>query len=194
MWKYLQKCDTWLFPNSIYCGLEWFHHFLPHSYFVFLLNFLEERKAIIRILSYQSFQRDIHHQVMREVLLIKYYVNIVFREMQVIMRQIKSCQGMNRPVCYRLKDRLKILKYRGWQMEAIYLISQTHISLKSCKTSFARELRKRCSSLCQWVLNFVERGTASLFMDVWYQSTQPAITCSKLTIETLEKGVKYVQS
>ena len=24
--------------------------------------------------------------------------------------------------------------------------------------------------------------------------THPAITCSKLTIETLEKGVKYVQS
>ena len=24
--------------------------------------------------------------------------------------------------------------------------------------------------------------------------TQPAITCSKLTIETIEKGVKYVQS
>ena len=25
-------------------------------------------------------------------------------------------------------------------------------------------------------------------------STQPAFTCSKLTIETLEQGVKYVQS
>ena len=29
---------------------------------------------------------------------------------------------------------------------------------------------------------------------VWMASTQPAITCSKLTIETLEEGVKYVQS
>ena len=28
---------------------------------------------------------------------------------------------------------------------------------------------------------------------VWY-SSQPAITCSNLTIETLEQGVKYVQS
>ena len=27
----------------------------------------------------------------------------------------------------------------------------------------------------------------------WYTS-QPAFTCSKLTIETLEQGVKYVQS
>ena len=26
------------------------------------------------------------------------------------------------------------------------------------------------------------------------QLTQPAITCSELTIETLEQGVKYVQS
>ena len=27
-----------------------------------------------------------------------------------------------------------------------------------------------------------------------FRSTQPAITCSKLTIETLEQDVKYVQS
>ena len=26
------------------------------------------------------------------------------------------------------------------------------------------------------------------------EPTQPAITCSKLTIETLEQGVKYIQS
>ena len=26
------------------------------------------------------------------------------------------------------------------------------------------------------------------------EASQPAITCSKLTIETLEQGVKYVQS
>ena len=26
------------------------------------------------------------------------------------------------------------------------------------------------------------------------QTTQPTITCSKLTIETVEQGVKYVQS
>ena len=28
----------------------------------------------------------------------------------------------------------------------------------------------------------------------WSVTPQPAITCSKLTIETLEQGVKYVQS
>ena len=27
-----------------------------------------------------------------------------------------------------------------------------------------------------------------------YKASQPAFTCSKLTIETLEQGVKYVQS
>ena len=29
---------------------------------------------------------------------------------------------------------------------------------------------------------------------VWLEITQPAITCSKLTIEILEQGVKYIQS
>ena len=29
---------------------------------------------------------------------------------------------------------------------------------------------------------------------IFYHSSQPAITCSKLTIETPEQGVKYVQS
>ena len=35
-----------------------------------------------------------------------------------------------------------------------------------------------------------------LFFDFEFKfiATQPAITCSKLTIETLEQGVKYVQS
>ena len=31
-------------------------------------------------------------------------------------------------------------------------------------------------------------------VDSTWNTTQPVITCSKLTIETLEKGVKYVQS
>ena len=32
------------------------------------------------------------------------------------------------------------------------------------------------------------------FSDKYASTTQPAITCSKLTIKTLEQGVKYVQS
>ena len=35
--------------------------------------------------------------------------------------------------------------------------------------------------------------TMQTFYDLLF-ITQPAITCSKLTIETLEQGVKYVQS
>ena len=31
-------------------------------------------------------------------------------------------------------------------------------------------------------------------VDSTWNTTQPVITCSNLTIETLEKGVKYVQS
>ena len=33
-----------------------------------------------------------------------------------------------------------------------------------------------------------------LMSTCWTLITQPEITCSKLTIETLEQGVKYVQS
>ena len=36
-----------------------------------------------------------------------------------------------------------------------------------------------------------DSGSATLRQ---FNSTKPAITCSKLTIETLEQGVKYVQS
>ena len=34
----------------------------------------------------------------------------------------------------------------------------------------------------------------SVFNTWLSEATQPAITCSKLTIETLEHGVKYAQS
>ena len=44
-----------------------------------------------------------------------------------------------------------------------------------------------CSMSKKTCLCFVKRP-GGLF------NTQPAITCSKLTIETLEQGVKYVQS
>ena len=34
----------------------------------------------------------------------------------------------------------------------------------------------------------------SSYIDLCILFTQPAFTCSKLTIETLEQGMKYVQS
>ena len=41
---------------------------------------------------------------------------------------------------------------------------------------------------------FVESDLAKTLHCVSPLITQPAFTCSKLTIETLEQGVKYVQS
>ena len=37
-------------------------------------------------------------------------------------------------------------------------------------------------------------GLHNLFLNDTTEVSQPAITCSKLTTETLEQGVKYVQS
>ena len=36
--------------------------------------------------------------------------------------------------------------------------------------------------------------SSEVLFNCFQHSTQPAITCSKLTTETLEQGVKYVQS
>ena len=61
---------------------------------------------------------------------------------------------------------------------------------------------------CIGILYFMSRYESEnfkLFLSYYYrhkiatdkktkETTQPAITCSKLTIETLEQGVKYVQS
>ena len=41
---------------------------------------------------------------------------------------------------------------------------------------------------------FVERVEIWLIMCFGMKGTQPAITCSKLTIKILEQSVKYVQS
>ena len=46
-----------------------------------------------------------------------------------------------------------------------------------------------------YVINFLSKTTISLNdCNSTKVHTQSAITCSKLTIETLEQGVKYVQS
>ena len=46
-----------------------------------------------------------------------------------------------------------------------------------------------------YVINFLSKTTISLNdCNSTKVHTQQAITCSKLTIETLEQGVKYVQS
>ena len=40
----------------------------------------------------------------------------------------------------------------------------------------------------------LEKGIAPPILSIQYQATQSAITCSKLTIGTLEQGFKNVQS
>ena len=43
--------------------------------------------------------------------------------------------------------------------------------------------------------NIFEEKLNNIYTEKLFQPTaQPAITCSKLTIEALEQGVKYVQS
>ena len=44
------------------------------------------------------------------------------------------------------------------------------------------------AKLCDYSRTYASHGSH------FCQTTQPAFTCSKLTIETLEQGVKYVQS
>ena len=44
----------------------------------------------------------------------------------------------------------------------------------------------RSSKLSEWVYSAITKNKN--------KQTQPAFTCSKLTIETLKQGVKYVQS
>ena len=70
------------------------------------------------------------------------------------------------------------------------------LALTNQNYSEAAELLKQRYGNPQLLINtymeqFVKLGKIDKSDDV---STQPAFTCSKLTIETLEQGVKYVQS
>ena len=47
--------------------------------------------------------------------------------------------------------------------------------------------------ICKEKFGTVEKVKVKLVTKI-KKPSQPAITCSKLTIETLEQGVKYVQS
>ena len=47
---------------------------------------------------------------------------------------------------------------------------------------------------CESSTNALEHLNNNIKINVWVQKSQLAFTCSKLTIETLEQGLKYVQS
>ena len=65
-------------------------------------------------------------------------------------------------------------------------------------TFILRQVQSNLSSFCD--TNHVKLIWYLILKLIWYKHlvakalTQSAITCSKLTIETLERGVKYVQS
>ena len=56
-------------------------------------------------------------------------------------------------------------------------------------TTFYKEIREIINLIVMRKIQHVYPKSSNLLMQ-----TQPAVTCSKLTIETLAQGVKYVQS
>ena len=58
------------------------------------------------------------------------------------------------------------------------------------------ETSEESSNCEESMLSFFSKPAIFRFTPFWNEEliTQPAITCSKLTIETLEQGVEYVQS
>ena len=70
------------------------------------------------------------------------------------------------------------------------------MGLQQCIGSEGEFLKKLSEILiifCHWLSEIKKKNESWNSIEVLLQS-QPAITCSKLTIETLEQGVKYVQS
>ena len=72
----------------------------------------------------------------------------------------------------------------------------TWLNIQTGQHKISEELRKRKSDLVRFRSPHCYRGKVNCEKDESESEffTQPVITCSKLTIETLEQGVKYVQS
>ena len=68
----------------------------------------------------------------------------------------------------------------------VYNFLQKMIHVKLVTSSLAGDARKEFE---KFIRDFVRENKA-----LYKSFTQPASTCSKLTIEALEQGVKYVQS
>ena len=80
-----------------------------------------------------------------------------------------------------------ILGQFKWKIQVDYYISNAQIYCNIL------EVMKQVGSFLTLTNPLFYELKHSLF-PVHQEITQPAITCSKLTIETLEQGVKYVQS
>ena len=50
---------------------------------------------------------------------------------------------------------------------------------------------KKCRRL---KVDILKQSSRMILVSIWDVAAQPAYTCSKLTVETLEQGVNYVQS
>ena len=72
------------------------------------------------------------------------------------------------------------------------LQSDTHVAIDFCEIKlFPSLIRKKLTSV--WLV-FENKNRRILKFCFLEKRSQPAITCSKLIIEPLEQGVKYVQS
>ena len=67
----------------------------------------------------------------------------------------------------------------------IYTLTLIYLLIQSVPNA------KKSSDL-EFLFHFVSGHSKAVSLIIFL--SQPAITCSKLTIETLEQGVKYVQS
>ena len=103
----------------------------------------------------------------------------------------------------KIKAKLKIMKYLQKQPPEKFCKftgKHMHQSLFFNKVSglrpatlFKLRLWHRCFPV-NFAKFFVTPVLQKTICTIWQGISQPAITCSKLTIETLEQGVKYVQS
>ena len=70
----------------------------------------------------------------------------------------------------------------------------THIQIFFYDSKFYGSLTIIVNSLTPTLQRNACNITSNVIMSVIHQPSQSAITCSKLTIETVEQGLKYVQS
>ena len=129
---------------------------------------------------------------MKKVSLAFFFFFFVFTKVKVYL---ESCQtSMVELFCYTFgNDFSKMLMSKiSWNGPANIMFTLYRIDLmvvwKSYRIGFLFTLQQRFLSWFSYRIALTTQRSQK-----WYV-TQPAITCSKLTIETLEQGEKYFQS
>ena len=72
------------------------------------------------------------------------------------------------------------------------MLDELRVSFKRY-SKFAKYVVKK-QNLSHRILRNISQFATLIEIPLWLKAIQPAFTCSKLTIETLEQDVKYVQS